>query len=552
MSAQAQSEASPLSTKNNVIWRLHEAMNNLLPYNNEKIYEASEITMEIWESLNITDMETGKQMPRLASLPEISEDGLSYTYHLNKDARWSDGEEVTGEDVLFSLKLILSPEITASLFGFDIDTCYVDKWDSRKITIHTTWAYSLASLQLGNIPILPKHIFDPLDLSRSISWSDFNNKKLQPIFRELAKPFDNPKMGNTAMLVGSGPYKVAEWREQGVLLERNEQYWGTNIPGLEAYPQVLSYVVIEDDSLAGAAFANGMIDIIAPRAANTLESMPRFKLITSYRNYAIHIAWNLRKTLFKEKEVRKALTMLINRSFMLTALSNERFKLMEGPVYYPPANPASGLRQPEYNPAIARQLLYKAGWEDTDNDGILDKTIRGKRTKFKFTLTVPDDPTLIQTASWIKNAMEREGLVVQLDIDQDYGEHLKKKKFDAALAVAVPDGNERDFYWRWHSKGVTEPEGDNIYSFKSKRVDQLLEDMAVEFDLDAREELLEQFQKEIIEEQPATFLFTLPLTYYCIDRFDNIKVGNMVFPPINPRYWRVRNSGHTRTDNRKG
>ena len=97
-----------LSTKNNVVWWQLADATNIIPGLNHDA-TASYVAAIIWEPLNGADARTNELVPLLASLPEISEDHLTYTYTINPKAKFSDGKPLTGEDVVFSFKTTMNP-----------------------------------------------------------------------------------------------------------------------------------------------------------------------------------------------------------------------------------------------------------------------------------------------------------------------------------------------------------------------------------------------------------------------------------------------------------
>jgi ABC-type transport system substrate-binding protein len=70
---------------------------------------AQYVAQYIWEPLNGVNSRTNELIAGMASLPEISEDHLTYTYTINPNARFSDGKPVTGDDVVFSFKTVMNP-----------------------------------------------------------------------------------------------------------------------------------------------------------------------------------------------------------------------------------------------------------------------------------------------------------------------------------------------------------------------------------------------------------------------------------------------------------
>jgi peptide/nickel transport system substrate-binding protein len=134
------------------------------------------------------DVETAQPQPGagIAKSWEVSDDGLTWTFYLNEDLSWSDGEPVTAEDVAFSINYVIDNDISA----FTTATQFIEKAvvvDPATVQIICT--KPKANLLTATLFVLPEHI-----------WS-----KISP--QDASKKFENPPP-----IIGDGPFQVVEWK----------------------------------------------------------------------------------------------------------------------------------------------------------------------------------------------------------------------------------------------------------------------------------------------------------------------------------------------------
>lgn len=220
-----------------------------------------------------------------------------------------------------------------------------------------------------------------------------------------------------------------------------------------------------------------------------------------------YIGWNMRRPLFADKHVRQALT----HAFPKQRIINE--------VYYGLGQPQVANVHPDsvyYNDKLvdytfdlekAKQLLDQAGWIDSDDDGIRDKEVNGKRLKFEFILkyyanSVEWDSTLII----YKNQLRKIGIVMK-PTNYEWKELLRvyEDKDFAAVSGGWRFGLEVDFKQVWHSESANKPRSSNHCGFINKRADEIAEKLRETFDQDERIRLAQEFQAIVYEEQPYTF-----------------------------------------------
>jgi peptide/nickel transport system substrate-binding protein len=548
-----------LSTKNNVVWWLSGDMTQLVPYLAHDAY-AQYVYPYIWEPLNLVQPRTQELLPWLASTAEISPDHLTYTFTMNPKATWSDGKPVTGEDVVFSFKCVMNPkqiETTQSRSNFNaLDSISFVGGDKMKVAFHLHEPYFMMDRVLagGYIPILPKHVFDPNNLTDQMSWSDIKNPNSKnPILLQQSTEFNDPgKIRDPKYMVGSGPYLFEEWKTNShVSLKKNPNYWAKDMPWGETYVDQIIFKTINDNSAAVTAMKAKELDFMdrVPAAQwSTIDSVknPYIRKDTVYFNNRSYVEWNGERPIFKSKKTRWALSHLINRDVIIRDI----FKGMALPV-----NSSVNFTQPFYDASLpnidfsiekAKALLTEDGWSDTDGDGILDKVIDGKKTPFKFTFSIYTGSDVIKnTALVIAEQMRKAGIQAEVNTTEwsVWINNNRLHNYDAAIANIAGNATEDDPYQLWHSSQAKN-KGQNVYSFINAEADQIMEQYRLEFDPAKRAELSKRLQRIIYDEMPITPLFCTPLRIAITDRFDNVEFIRQR-PCVEPRWWVVRGSGIT-------
>jgi peptide/nickel transport system substrate-binding protein len=496
---------------------------------------ASEILGYIFESLLQLDPRTLELKPLLAEArPEISKDKLSYTFKLRRDARFSDGRPITGEDALFSMKVIKCPLVDAPFLRVYFDSIVdAELLDPYTIRFKTKEPYFMNEEQLGSFFILPRHVYDPEGLLKNIGVRDLlgNPAKLPDGVKRFADNFNKNYSRNP---VGSGPYKFNFWNTgQEVQLVRNPNYWGYGKAGIDQ-PRIdrARFRVINNLDAALVQLKSGDLDtmdltpIQATRGTNSDRFKRQFAKYEFYGAAYSYIGWNNVSPIFRDKRVRQAMTYFTNRQQMVKAILFGLGQVVESPIYFARPEYDKTLYNYPYDPQKALSLLAEAGWKDTDGDGILDKVIDGKKVPLRFEIKVNSGNDVRESiALALQDELKRHGIAVSVRrLDWTiFLDDVKNHKFDAVILGWQMSFTEGDNYQVWHSSQA-ENKGSNAISYKNPRVDKILEDYRREFDEKKRFEMAKEFQRILNDEQPYTFLFARKVVAAVSRRFRGVEV----------------------------
>jgi peptide/nickel transport system substrate-binding protein len=504
--------------------RFEAEPSNLNPWLHSSIYSHF-ISGYIYDSLLEQDPVSFEWHGRLAetwreqleTLPS-GEQKLRFTFRLREAARFHDGRPVSADDVAFSLAAIRLPQLKSPLVSYYSDIDSVRVIDSKTVEVTYKRPYWMARKHVGELHILPRHIFDPQNLI----------EKNPDAFADGLK-----KVSAQQLPIGSGPYSVVDWqRGSQLILQRRERVG-------DAYPNAASTIVfkfIPDHSAALLSLKNGEIDFIPRMDAELFESelqkadsKTRFQSATYYTEYLDFIAWNLKREFFSDRRVRQALAYgaLDKKEFLSTVLNGRGVEVTGSQYYFGPAYNHE-VKPIPYNPSKARELLAQAGWIDRNGDGTRDRN----GVEFKFQLSLRAGNRLArQRAAVIQQTLAQ--LQIKMEIREmelgAFAAAVSKRDFDAC-SLGWQLEKESDPFQLWHSSQVGE-DGSNLPGLSIPEVDRLIEKSRSMMDDTDRRKLIQQIHVILYEEQPYLFFFCRPnLAIY------SSKLRDVRFYPVRPGY----------------
>ena len=512
---------------------------------------ASSLLQYIFQSLLTRDPRTLELRPLIAvERPVISQDKLTYTFTIRRDAHFQDGKPLTGADVLFSIKAIKHPLVNAPFlrvyFNSVTDARLLDDFT---IQFKIKEPYFLNESVLGGIDVLPRHYYDPANLLNDVTVSDLGG----PVDRlpERAKKFaDQFNKNYSRNPMGSGPYRFGSWKTgREIELVRDGKYWGYGKDGVDQpFVDRHRYRIINNMDAALVTLKSGALDEMSLTPIQHVRgtNSERFKL--AFRKYEYfapnysYIGWNNNNRIFRDKTTRKAMTFFTNREQMIKSILFGLGEGVEGPIYF--FRPEYDKTLPRYlfDPKKGLELLKQAGWSDTDGDGILDKVIDGQKVPFRFEIKINSGNTTRKSVALVlQDELKKHGIDVSVrEIDWTiFLSDVKARKFDAVILGWSMSVSEPDAYQVWHSSQAAN-QGSNHITYKNARVDEILEQYRREFDANKRIELYREFQRILSDEQPYTFLFVGKSVIAAHRRIQGIEV----FPGgVRPVDWWVPPAG---------
>lgn len=555
-------------TENSVAVRLEADVSNLNPLITNSLYE-SQVIWQIYTYPCAYDYESLEFVPEtLAEVPEILATNDENAPGKNvvaaemlAEAAWPDGTPVTGKDYLFTIKAMFNPLVDAARYrsifsGVDVQDITVDESNPKRFMVFLNETTILDLENLFNlIPILPQHILDPEGYLNDIAIHDLldpdkadelaqNNEGVQAFAQQLSDPEFSKNIAN---LAGTGPYEIVDWvTGQRVTLQRKKDWWGDKVskethPTLVAYPEEIVFKPIADPTAALAALKSEDIDVmnrIDPAEFEVLkeDSLAKdryqMKAISSLTVY--YYSMNGDNPKLADPKVRQAISSAANVDEIL-----EKVYLGYGERVVSPVHP----NQPYYNgdlPIIqqniekAKQLLAEAGWQDSNNNGIVDKEIDGELTELSIKVLTTQTEGSRNTSLLFQDQMKQAGIDLQPEAvtGQVLLSSWRSKDYEMASV-----GNNITLVWNprqtWHTQG-----GSNRTGFGTAETDALIDEILGTFDEEERNNLYKKLQEKIYEEQPVMFLYVPKTTVAVHNRFDAPLTN--IFPCFDPRYFKLK------------
>lgn len=453
----------------------------------------------------------GRLTPDLTKSLEISEDGLLYTFTLKEGLLWHDGKPITSHDIEFTIQTAKNPAlkspVRASWEGVNVEV--VDERTLRFL-LDQPYAPFLGNTTLG---ILPKHIWENV-LIEQFSLSNFN---LNPI--------------------GSGPYMVSEFERNasGVITKYNLQSF-KDYAGGKPLIKTVELKFYPTEKALRDAFINGGVDAISTVSPNALgelsEKDAQIRTLTLPRVFGVFFNQNQANT-FTESEVREAMNLAVDRNKIINEVLAGYAKPTISPI--PPGTFGSIEDIEEITATTSKDLasttLKEAGWKLNEEENIRIKKTKTGTRELKFSMATSNTSDLVRTAELLKNMWGELGIQIDLKIFEisDLNQQvIRPREYDILLFGEIV-GRDPDPFAFWHSSQINDP-GLNIALYTNTTVDKLLEEARTEFDEEKRKEKYIEFQKEVIEETPAIFLYSPLFLYVTGDKLEGFETENITIP----------------------
>ena len=480
----------------------------LNPINSQDGY-SRDIYENAMEGLLRLNPETYQYEPELAERYEISKDSLTYTFYLDKAAKWSDGKPVTSEDVKFTIESVKDPKYQAShRMPYYEDVESITTPDAHTVVIKMKKKYFKNLMVLaseGFTPIVPKHIYE-------------DPKYKFPI----------------AAIIGSGPYKVEAYnRGKNIMLVRDPNHWAKDKPGFngQAKFERINFRFIKEENLQIEMIKKGQLDYMEPVRAESFEKKAvgepfgtTVKKVQAEnkrpKNWGF-IAWNFKNPIFADKDTRVALSHLFNRQTLMDKFMYGKAVEARGPVYYKSDFMPADVKALSFDPTKAKQLLAKAGWADKDKNGVLEKDIGGQTKEFRFALLLPNRD-VEKYFTMYKEDLKKAGIEMEIKLIEwnTFTKLLEEQKFDAVTLSWGGGSVEDDLKQIWHSDSARMG-GSNFISYSNKEVDKAIDQAREEMNDGKRKVLWQKAVRLIANDAPYTLLFNSKYDLYLV----NSRVG---------------------------
>ncbi|MEX2105146.1 MAG: peptide ABC transporter substrate-binding protein, partial [Bacilli bacterium] len=464
---------------------------------------AGNIANQLFEGLVRLDKD-GNVMPGVAEKWNISEDKTVYTFNLNKNAKWSNGKNVTANDFVYSWERTLRPEVAAPL-------------GSNLFFIKNGAAYNEGAItdpsQLGIKAIDESTLEITLEQPTSFFLGLTSFFTLLPINKEVAE--SNDKWDTEAStFVSNGPFKLESWKhDQEMVMVPNEHYWAKDVVKIDK----IKWVMVNDQNTEYQMFQSGQIDV-TDNIPNTL----RGQLISDKKAGSVtttgvsYLRYNHEDSNFSNAKIRKALGLALDRQLLVDKVT----KGGEIPALaFIPFGLGSGAG--EFR-KLAGDTLFK------DNDVETAKTLLAEGLQEKGLSSLPKVSLLFRSNDtnnklaqamqemWSKNL----GIEVELQTMEPkvFVQNVKAGQYQLALYSTGADFDDASNLFGQFVTG-------DVYNYSKISIpeyDQLINAAGTELDAQKRAQYMVDAEKVLIDQMALAPLYYGTSVYMQQDHLKNV------------------------------
>lgn len=518
-----------------------------------------------YEGLTAENGETGAIEPALAESWTISEDGLRVRFRLREGLRWSDGEPLTADDVVFTYQqVIFNPDIpTDGADGLRIGAegrfPEVQKRSDREVEFRLPEPFApLLRTTIGpptGIAILPRHALEAATRTR--------NPDGTLAFLSTWSTGADPRS-----IVTSGPYVIDQYVPgQRVIFRRNPHYWRRD-PAGQPLPYIdrVVWQIVESTDTQLLRFRSGDLDVMGDTRPLRPEYFALLRREEARGNFQVYgggpwsgttfLSFNLNQgrdaqgqpvvnpvkaRWFQQKAFRQAVAYAIDRRRMLNNVFRGLGELQDSPVSFQSPyflSPDQGLKTYDYDPAKAKALLEAAGFRYGDRGELLDSD--GNRVQFTL-LTNSGNKIREAIGSQIRSDLAKIGMRVDftpIDFNALTSKLTDSRDWDAHLIGFTGSAEPHSGANLWTSGGGShvfnlgpqpgQPPLDGWQPYPWEReIDRLFTTGAQELDEAKRRAIYGEFQQIVQEELPVIHLVAELALMAGRDRLDGVKYSSL-------------------------
>jgi peptide/nickel transport system substrate-binding protein len=492
-------------------------------------------------------------VPMLAKSWDVSPDGLAWTFHLRRGAKFSDGHPITSEDILFSAQVALDETLHPSVqdqlklngrpFEFSAP-------DPHTVVVSTHTPFATMLIAAGSLKIMPKHVLEAAYKSGNFA-SAYN----------VSTPPDQ--------IVTSGPWRVVQYVPgEKTVLGRNPFWFGVDKANQRLpYLDELVYLIVPDQDAADLKFRAGELHAvdnvkpenyrwyadnqkqggytlygIGPEASsrffwfnlNKVQPPPRGEKLPPGQKIGDSVVDPVKYAWFRNRVFRHAVSMAVDRDALIRSVF-----FGEGTKNWSIAGPSNkewytpDLPKHDYNVAESKRLLASIGFKDGNGDGVLEDS-GGNPVTFQLK-TNADNTMRVATANFVRDDLSKVGIRVILspiDFNSLITNIRSDLQFEAVLMGSQP-GVPPD---PANAQNLLRSSGLSHYFFvkqqkpataEEARIDQLVDKLVTTLDMGERKAIWKEIQMIWNEQGWFVWLPILNIKLPVSDRFGNLQPSVM-------------------------
>ena len=437
-------------------------------------------------------------LPRLAKRWKRSPDSLSIAFMIRPDARWHDGIKVDASDVRFTYLVYTNPKLGSPTAG---ELTNIDSVTAADSLTAVFWYHGRSSHQLldaSQLMILPRHIFEKV-------------------------PMDSlAEVGASATPVGTGRFRFKRWNRGSSLEITADTANYRERPGLDR----VIWAVAPNPGTAVTKLFGGEADFFAalrPENVTEMRRHPELKVISLPGTDYAYMVFNVREPIFASRELRRALTMAVDRPSLVRNVFDTLAKMAIGPTVRVFPTTDTTVEQIPFDPQRAKAILDSLGWTARSADGIRKR----KGHELAFTALVPSSSQArVRMAVLIQEQLRRVGVRVEIESMEfnTFQSRLDSRDFDAALWSWHLGATPSSLREAWGGESARKKGGINFGAYENPRFDAYVDSAISARALTASRRYFTTAYQIIIDDAPAIWLYE-PKTVIGLHR--RIRTGPM-------------------------
>ena len=421
--------------------------------------------------------------PRLAERWEWAADSMSIVFHIDRDARWHDGTPVRASDVRFSHQVYTDP-VVASPHAAVMST--IDSISVRDSLTAVAWFKRRT----------PEQFFEV-------------THQLQIIPEHLLKDTPRNALGTSSFArnpVGSGRFRFVRW-VPGATIEVVADT--ANYRGRPKLDRVI-WSLAPDPTAAATKLLVGEADFYEALRREHLPDVQKNPQLRAMRYPQLAYAFvglNSRYPLFANRELRRALTMAVDRKRLVQSVFDSLALPALGPFGRALSTADTTIPQLPYDTVRAKAILDSLGWRDTNGDGIRE---RGGQP-LRFELLVPSTSSFrVRMSVLLQEELKRVGVDMKIDqVDiNTMSERQDAGRFQANFGAWNMDASPGGVRQTFSSAGATRG-GYNYGHYRSPAFDALVDSAMAAMDPSRSREYFGRAYATIVQDAPAIFMYEL-------------------------------------------
>ncbi|MEK4528629.1 MULTISPECIES: ABC transporter substrate-binding protein [Paenibacillus] len=463
----------------------------------------------IYDNL-VVQLPDGSIKPWLATEWSVSKDGKSYTFKLREGVKFHDGTPFNAEAVKYNLDRVIDPATKAAN-----SLALIRPYSSSEVIDEYTIKVNLESPSQAFLGNLSQALLGIVSPTAAQKYGD-----------QLGK---NP--------VGTGPYTFVKWDENAdIVVAKNKDYnWGPETVENKAAPHVdtITFKIVPEEATRIGSVQSSQVlaaETVPPQNIAALKNDPNQQLLQANTvGLPYTLFFNLRKAPWDDVKVRQAVQSAVDVDSIVKTLYLGNYErawsaLSPGILGYDAS--LEGSINPDINKA--NQLLDEQGWVK-GADGIRAKD--GQKLTLRYVDGSPNREKRNDIAAIIQQQLKQVGIAVEVEITKDIATVIYQNWDYDLYGNSQVNSDPNALYAFYHTSA--EGERPTLSGLSDPKIDELLEQGAVETDPDKRVQIYNQIQQYLIEQAVILPIYVFPYTVAASKKVEGIKFDSLGYPLFN-------------------